>query len=1155
MVIIPDLSQYFRKKESAIAVWKGKTLNNRRQAMHARLRELTLKDEGQCVAALKGALGLSPQERADIQARAIALVNAIRERGDSGLMEKFLAQYGLNSDEGVALMCLAEAYLRTPDAATLDALISDKIGGGDWARHLGRAESALVNASTWALMLTGKVFRTIPAQADDLAHVMRSVVRRLGEPVARSAVGEAMKLMGRQFVLGRDITEAMANSRPWAQKGYLFSYDMLGEAARTARDADRYFAAYANAILAIGREAREDDPHRNGGISVKLSALHPRYEWNKRERVLAELAPRLGELARMAKSANIPLAIDAEEADRLELSLDVIAEVARMPALGGWEGFGVVVQAYSRRAPAVLDFVIDLARRTRRRMSVRLVKGAYWDAEVKQAQVMGMAGYPVFTRKETTDLSYLACARMLLEASREGRIHPQFATHNAHTVTAIVHMARAMGAQAIEFQRLHGMGEALHDISMARDGFARRIYAPVGVHKDLLAYLVRRLLENGANSSFVHQVLDRSVGAERIAADPVLAMERADPLPHPAIPLPADLFAPQRRNSQGGNLNDPAFAAALEDRVAPFLATRWGAGKGREIRNPANRDDLVGHVIDSSESDAKAAIGRALAAFGEWSGKPPVERAMVLEKAADLYEEHGGELMALAMREAGKNRADALAELREAVDFLRYYAQIARDKGAQAEALGAVVCISPWNFPLAIFIGQIAGALAAGNTVIAKPAEQTPLIAARAVQLIAEAGLPAGALELVQGDGAKVGPALTGDPRVAGVAFTGGTDTARLIDISMARDGNPDAPLIAETGGLNAMIVDSTALPEQAVRDILASAFQSAGQRCSALRVLHVQKDVAPQILEMLEGAARELTIGDPWRADTDIGPLIDAAALETVEEHCRRLTGEGRLLLRLDLPEGSAKGSFCAPAVFRLDSILQLEREVFGPVLHVVEFEADRIDAVVDDINATGYGLTLGVHSRIDTRVDRIIARARIGNIYVNRNQIGAVVGVQPFGGEGLSGTGPKAGGPHYPWRFARHATPRPVARGPETLTGPTGERNSLSMRPRGIVACLGPGEAAAQRQRRAAQAAGNRVLTGDMEALREAVEADRVDAVMIDGPAPRELRTLLAQKQGRRVPVIGEHAGLFMLHSEASVSEDTTASGGNASLLSSAA
>jgi RHH-type transcriptional regulator, proline utilization regulon repressor / proline dehydrogenase / delta 1-pyrroline-5-carboxylate dehydrogenase len=1115
------------------------------------IRRTTLLPEEHCIAPLVSALSLDAIERATITQDAAGLVRDIRARGESGLMEKFLAQYGLNTDEGVALMCLAEAYLRTPDAETLDALISDKIGEGDWSRHLGRAESALVNASTWALMLTGRVFRSIPARTDDLTGIMRGTVRRLGEPVARVAVGEAMKLLGRQFVLGRTIDEALENSTADRARGYLHSYDMLGEAARTGRDASRYFASYAAAIGAIGRYGNAGPVHEQPGISVKLSALHPRYETVNRSRVLEELLPRIAELARLASSNNLPLAIDAEEADRLDLSLDIIAAMLADPMLSGWDGLGIVVQAYQRRAPAVIDWLYAETARNSRRISVRLVKGAYWDSEIKQSQVLGLAGFPVYTRKETTDLCYLACARKLLYMT--DRIFPQFATHNAHTVTAVNHIAQP--ESRFEFQRLHGMGESLHEVSRQKDGRRRRIYAPVGVHKDLLAYLVRRLLENGANSSFVHQILDRSVTPERIAADPVERVLGNESAAHPAIRQPGALYGKERKNSKGRNLNDPADLATLDTAMAHFAAAQWGSMTGREIRNPADRRQIVGHVVEAGEAEASEAIDRSLAAFPQWSATSPAQRAAVLEASADLYEANSAELMAICVREAGKTRFDAVAEIREAVDFLRYYASRLRGSDAAKSApKGVVVCISPWNFPLAIFTGQIAGALAAGNCVVAKPAEQAPLIAQRALELFREAGLQDDALIVVHGDGGRIGPVLTGDRRIAAVVFTGSGETARLIDLSMAEQGNPQATLIAETGGVNAMIVDSTALPEQAVRDILASAFQSAGQRCSALRVLFLQGDIAPMLFEMLEGAARELRIGDPWNPATDVGPVIDAEARKIINNHCETLAGAGRLMFRLELPREAQNGTFVAPAAFRLDSLRELEKEVFGPVLHIVKYEADQLDDVVDAINRAGYGLTLGIHSRIDRRVDRICARARVGNIYVNRNQIGAIVGVQPFGGENLSGTGPKAGGPHYVPRLASSADQALPDVAPVDLGGPTGERNTYLLFPRGRVACLGPGKQMQARQAELAARAGNTVLnaTPGEQAFDKALAEDQIAAVMIDGPIDRQWRMALARKPGRRIPIIRAGDDPAMLYTERCISEDTTASGGNATLLS---
>ncbi|MCB1547528.1 MAG: bifunctional proline dehydrogenase/L-glutamate gamma-semialdehyde dehydrogenase PutA, partial [Hyphomicrobiaceae bacterium] len=863
------------------------------------------------------------------------------------------------------------------------------------------------------------VYKQIPAEAADLGSAMRGLVQRLGEPVVRTAVAQAMKLLGQQFVLGSTIEDALANARAdRARARVLHSFDMLGEAARTDADARRYFAAYAHAIAAIGKQATAADPHANSGISVKLSALHPRYEALKPARVREELVPRIADLARMARDANIALAIDAEEADRLDISLDVIEALLADNTLDGWAGLGIVVQAYARRTPTLIDWLDAASRRYGRKFSVRLVKGAYWDAEIKLGQLTGTPSYPVYTRKEHTDIAYLACARKLLAAA--DRIYPQFATHNAHTAVAIEAMARDLlpAGTTYEFQRLHGMGAPLHETLQKSDGRLRRIYAPVGIHRDLLAYLVRRLLENGANSSFVNQIVDETVAPETIAADPVAKARAHGFTPHPSIPTPAAIYGASA-NSRGWNVFDTAERAQLVAQVEPFLARR-DAGNGPAVTNPAIRSDRVGTRNDGDAAAARDAVSTALAGFAGWSGRSGAERGTILARAADLYEANTGELIALAIREAGKSWGDAVAELREAVDFLRYYAGEAGELPGSARARGVIVAISPWNFPLAIFTGQIAGALAAGNTVVAKPAEQTPLIARLGARLMHEAGVPADALVFIEGDGAAVGATLTGDPRIAGTVFTGSNETARLIDIAMAEKGNPDAILVAETGGLNAMIVDSTALLEQATRDILASAFQSAGQRCSALRLLCVQEDVAAPLIEMLKGAMDELAIGDPTEFATDVGPVIDEEARAGILAHCEKLETEGRLLHKLTLPGATFDGTFVAPAMFRLDAVADLRKEIFGPVLHVVTFRARDLDRVVDAINATGYGLTFGMHSRIDGRVDHVCARIHAGNVYVNRNMIGAVVGVQPFGGEGLSGTGPKAGGPHYVARFA---------------------------------------------------------------------------------------------------------------------------------------
>ncbi|MEM8698308.1 MAG: bifunctional proline dehydrogenase/L-glutamate gamma-semialdehyde dehydrogenase PutA [Pseudomonadota bacterium] len=1102
-----------------------------------RIRTAHLAEETATVQHLAELAALDPAARARIAARGADLVRAVRDSSDPGLMESFLAEYGLSTREGVALMCLAEALLRVPDAETIDALIEDKIAPSDWGRHLGQSSSSLVNASTWALMLTGRV---LAEDGEGLAGTLRGAVKRLGEPVIRTAVAQAMKELGRQFVLGREIGEAMENGRAMEQAGYTYSYDMLGEAARTDADARRYHLSYTRAIAAIAANCTSDVA-QNPGISVKLSALHPRYEYGQRTRVMRGLLARFRSLAMLAKSANMGLNIDAEEADRLDLSLDIIEAVLAEPALAGWDGFGVVVQAYGPRAAQVIDWLHALAEKHDRRIMIRLVKGAYWDTEIKHAQELGLAGFPVFTRKTHTDISYIACARKLLSMS--DRIYPQFATHNAHTVAAILDMA---GEGPFEFQRLHGMGDSLHAVVKRQSNTRCRIYAPVGAHRDLLAYLVRRLLENGANSSFVNQIVDEDIPPEDVARDPFAATIAANT----AIARPEELF-PGRVNSRGWDLTDPLEVSALEAERDAFAQHRWQAtarfsgaegGETLEVRNPAQKEDLVGMVRSALPGEIEAAIAAARAET-EWPALPVSTRADILRRAADLYETHAAELFALLAREAGKTLPDCVAELREAVDFLRYYA-------AEAERLagtprGVFACISPWNFPLAIFTGQIAAALAAGNAVLAKPAEQTPLIAARAVDLLHQAGVPTAALHLLPGDGQKVGAPITSDARVDGVCFTGSTEVAQIINRSMAAHLAPTAPLIAETGGLNAMIVDSTALPEQAVRDIIASAFQSAGQRCSALRMLYVQEDIAERLLEMLFGAMDELSIGDPWHLATDIGPAIDAEAKAGIDAHIDAMEAEGRILKRLPVPEG---GHFVPPCVISLGGIADLKAEIFGPILHVATFAAHEIDRVIEDINATGYGLTFGLHSRIDDRVQQIIGQIRAGNAYVNRNQIGAIVGSQPFGGEGLSGTGPKAGGPAYLPRFLLPGSFRQdVADGPLTLPGPTGESNRLSHAPRGHILCLGPHAAElAEIARATGNSAEERVETTP------AALTGRFDAVACQAETEvlRPLRQALAVREGPIRPLITEpDPARFIL--ERHVCIDTTAAGGNAQLL----
>jgi len=998
-------------------------------------------DEARAVEALARHAMVSDETRRRIEASAAALVQGVRKtRHAFGGLEAFLQEYGLSTKEGVALMCLAEALLRIPDPETADRLIEDKIGTADWDTHVGKGESLFVNASTWALMLTGRVVRPDAEDMKQPRGILNRLIRRLGEPVIRQAMIQAMRILGRQFVMGRTIEEALDRAEGPEAKGYRYSYDMLGEAARTHRDAERYLKAYESAIDAIGRRSAGRGVINGPGISIKLSALHPRYEATRRDECVPVLAERLKALALRAKSHGIGLTVDAEEADRLDLSLDIVERVYGDPALDGWEGFGLAIQAYQKRAYILIDWLAELVQRHQRRMMVRLVKGAYWDTEIKVAQERGLSGYPVFTRKASTDVSYLACARKLLD--RRDLFYPQFATHNAHSLAYVRELAG--DRRGYEFQRLHGMGEPLYDQIVGPD-LPCRVYAPVGGHEDLLAYLVRRLLENGANTSFVNRLQDEEVPVEAIVEDPVAKVLALPVKPHPRIPLPVDLFQPERANSRGIDFSDPTALRPELDAMARATETEWVAGPmvgearigrpGREVFDPADRTRRIGTVIDATPEDADRALALAHKAARSWNEKGGPYRAAILDRVADLIESHRAELMAMTVREGGKTLPDALAEVREAADFCRYYAARARDSfngprllpGPTGEenslslhGRGVFVCISPWNFPLAIFTGQVAAALVAGNAVIAKPAEQTPLIAARAVRLFHEAGVPPEVLHLLPGDGATIGGRLVADPRTAGVAFTGSTETARIINRTLAERSGPIVPLIAETGGQNAMIVDSTALPEQVVADVITSSFQSAGQRCSALRVMFVQDGIADRLLTMLHGAAETLKLGDPALLATDVGPVIDDEAKAMLEAHAARMAREGTERFIVPMGEDCARGSFFAPRAFEIDRIGRLEREVFGPILHIVRFSAGRLDQVLDAIEATGYGLTLGVHTRIERTARQIYQRLGIGNTYVNRNMIGAVVGVQPFGGQGLSGTGPKAGGPHYLYRFA---------------------------------------------------------------------------------------------------------------------------------------
>ena len=1013
-----------------------------------------IRDESAHVRELLALAALPDAERNAAQATAADLVRRVRARArDQGAVEAFMRQYDLGSDEGVLLMCVAEALLRIPDQATADALIRDKLGDANWKKHLGQSDSVLVNASTWGLMLTGKLVDLADDTKRDVHGAFQRLVGRAGEPVIRLAVRQAMKIMGHQFVLGRTIDEALSRSRKGDNANYRYSFDMLGEGALTTRDAQRYLEAYRQAIHAIGSTGPFDDVFAAPSISVKLSALHPRYEHAKRARVLTELGAGLLELAQLARRYGIGLTIDAEETDRLELSLDLIFQVLGDDALRDWNGFGIVVQAYQKRAPFVIDYIAHMAGRLGRRIPVRLVKGAYWDAEVKRAQVEGQAGYPLFTRKQNTDVSYLANARRLLDAG--DAIYPMFATHNAQTIATVHRMARAMRKRRdFEFQKLHGMGDDLYAevIPADRLDVPCRVYAPVGSHEDLLPYLVRRLLENGANSSFVNRITDESISIDELIRDPVDAVSGFDPIPHPRIPLPVDLYRSQhedRDNSMGLNLaNDDQLrelAAAINTSgagrwmAAPLVPGANATGGKLAVTNPADRREVVGHWQAADNATVERALQNAVAAHAAWDATPAASRAAILEHAATLLEARMPAYMAMCTKEAGKTLPDGIAEVREAVDFLRYYALQAREHFApmalpgptgesnqlQLGGRGVFVCISPWNFPLAIFLGQVAAALAAGNTVIAKPAEQTNLIGFAAVQLLHEAGIPQDVLQYLPGDGATVGAALTRDPRVAGVCFTGSTDTARLINRALAaRESGAIATLIAETGGQNAMIADSSSLPEQVVKDALGSAFTSAGQRCSAARVLLVQEDIADKVVGMLAGAMAELAIGDPGLPSTDVGPVIDEDAKGILVAHAARMQSVATFIAEAKLGADTEHGTFFAPIAWELPSLAALDSEKFGPALHVVRWKADQLDAVVDAIIATGYGLTLGIHSRIDATIDRIVSRAKVGNIYVNRNQIGAVVGVQPFGGQGLSGTGPKAGGPHYQPRFATEKT-----------------------------------------------------------------------------------------------------------------------------------
>src|SRR5690625_3649032 len=1049
---------------------------------HGALRQAITDDwctsEEQMVPQLLKLAQVSEEAQPKIAVHAGALVQGLRQskRGSfkDGLVQNLLQEYSLSTEEGVALMCLAEALLRVPGQATRDALVQDKVRLGNWSKHKGQSDSLFVNATTWGLMITGRLMPGSQALGEQSVgnsaqsnssqnkggrgnSALRSVLAKASEPLIRRAVNVAMKMMGDQFVMGESIDEALGQAEKQQDKGFNYSFDMLGEAAMTQADADEYIRAYEKAIHAIGRASKHRGVYEGDGISIKLSALHPRYWVAQTERVWSELYPVLKRLAVLAHGYNIGLNIDAEEAERLELSIDLFEQLCFEPELEGWHGLGIVVQAYQKRALAVIDYLIDVAQRSGRRIMLRLVKGAYWDTEIKLAQIDGLSDYPVFTRKAYTDLSYIACAKKLLQAV--DHVFPQLSTHNAHTVAAIYELAgpEHYHTNQYEFQCLYGMGEPLYEQVIrpieGRQSRPCRVYAPVGTHETLLAYLARRLLENGANSSFVNQIEDKKIPVADLIKDPAEQVrewaekEGQIGCSHPHIPLPANLYGAYRPNSKGANLADERYlrqlAVVLPEKVGrsfvedlgPARELLWPqSAEQKPVLNPADNNDVIAHVGQSSPVEVEQAMGRAVEFAPQWAERSPQERAKALQKTADLMEGKLDFLIGLLVREAGKTYANAIAEVREAVDFLRYYSALVSERfdNETHRPLGPVVCISPWNFPLAIFSGQIAAALAAGNVVLAKPAEQTPLVASVAVQLFHQGGVPAAALQLILGAGSEVGPLLTEDSRTQGILFTGSTEVAKGIQQSLARRLSPQGapiPFVAETGGQNAMIVDSSALAEQVVEDIVRSAFDSAGQRCSALRVLYVQEDIADRLLTMTLGAMQQLSLGNPMLLSTDVGPVIDARAQATIEEHIKQMRARGKAVHQYYVEQNSAvqplspdlieTGTFVPPTLIEIDSIKELEREIFGPVLHVIRYRQEDLSQITQEINSSGYGLTMGLHTRIDQTVKQVAAQARIGNFYVNRNMVGAVVGVQPFGGRGLSGTGPKAGGPLYVYRL----------------------------------------------------------------------------------------------------------------------------------------
>ena len=1221
-----------------------------RSALREAIARATRLPEAQALAPLLAAARMSEvqAERTDTLAR--QLVTGMREGpqqgGRAGRVQSLMQEYALSSEEGVALMCLAEALLRIPDAATRDALIRDKIGQGDWQQHVGRSPSLFVNAASWGLLLTGKLVATHSEGA--MLSSLTRLIGKSGEPLIRQGVQLAMQMLGEQFVTGETIDEALHRARAMEAQGFRYSYDMLGEAALTEADAQRYFRSYENAIHAIGKASNGQGVVNGPGISIKLSALHPRYSRAQHQRVMDELLPRVLKLTELARHYDIGLNIDAEEVDRLDISLDLLEALCHAPSLQGWHGIGFVIQAYQKRCPLVIDFVVDLARRTGHRLMVRLVKGAYWDSEIKRAQLDGQSDYPVYTRKHHTDVSYLACAQKLLAAPEA--VYPQFATHNAHTLAAIVQLAQDMHGDyapgQYEFQCLHGMGEPLYRQVVGPLQRPCRIYAPVGTHETLLAYLVRRLLENGANSSFVNRMADTSVSVGDLVQDPVVRTEEDAQCedsppgqPHPQIALPAQLYGAARRNSSGPDLaHEPTLRQLAADMqaqvqavtVTPLMAAPFVGAERITLRNPADPSDVLGTAQYASAADVEAALQAAHEAALSWAATTPAQRAAMLEQAADLLQADAPRVMALLVREAGKTWAHAVAELREAVDFLRYYAtQVRRDFDPGTHTpLGPVVCISPWNFPLAIFVGQVAAALAAGNPVLAKPAESTPAIAALAVQALWQAGVARAAVQLLPGLGREVGLQLVRDARVQGVLFTGSTETARVLQAALAErlnvHGQP-VPLIAETGGQNCMVVDSSALLEQVVSDAMASAFEAAGQRCSALRVLCVQDDVGDRLIEMLQGAMAEITLGAPAQLAVDVGPVIDERARAGIEAHVRAMVQSGCKVHRISANafDTLPAGTYVQPTLIEIDSIAQLTREVFGPVLHIVRYARSDLPQLLQSIHATGYALTLGVHSRIEETIAQVIDHTHAGNVYVNRNMVGAVVGVQPFGGEGLSGTGLKAGGPLYLLRLLAHCPPDAALRSVQasgaaalpqatpalqalhdwavaqsrlplahacaqfaaaspaglqaTLSGPTGERNVYRVQARARVLCLTGEHAGADADRLTQLAAvlavggcavwplSAQALHGQLPAavqsqvmLQDLAQAQPVDAALLHGDEATTLhwQAQLAQRPGAIVTLTALRPGdaavpLVRLVSERSISTNTAAAGGNASLM----